>query len=428
MRVMIVPGTNLCAREISDSLSTMKGVELLGAGFDPIAAKNFPFIEFYELPDIENPEMAISSLENLLKESKVDYLFLAHDQWIYELRNFDSIASVRVIKHNAEAIQIASFKSKTYERFKNIVKVPEIFSIKEVSQFPVFGKPNRGQGSRGAKLIQDYTELSNFVEEYRENFLLSEFLPGEEFTVDCFSDFQGKLIFSSPRVRTTISKGLAIGTKTFLDSALTQMGESISKELALSGAWFFQVKLDSSGIPTLMEIGLRIAGASGVQRTRGMNLSAAWLFQASGEKISTAIGKIQSEVTFRDETKFLQYDRNFKKIYVDLDDTLILPNGDLNLALIDVLKVSKTKGIQLTLITRNKGQLDEMLSKSGLSKLFQNQIWITDESTKSSKIEECENFLFIDDSFRERAEVSKAFPQFAICVDQTVFTNFIMKV
>jgi len=421
---MIVPGTNLCAREISDSLFTMKDVQLVGAGVDLVAAKNFPFSEFYELPDIVNADIAVLALEKLLESAKVDYLFLAHDQWIYELRQFETIANTKIIKHSTETIQIASFKSNTYERLKRTVRVPKTFSLQEVQKFPLFGKPNRGQGSRGALLIQNYEELSNFVEEFEENYILSEYLPGEEFTVDCFSNTRGKLIFSSARVRATIFKGLAIGTRTLQDSAITEMAESISKELKFVGAWFFQVKLDSFGIPTLIEIGLRIAGASGIQRTRGMNLSAAWLLQVAGYEISTAIGEIQSEVTSRETAKYLKYNREFKNIYIDFDDTLILPNRDLNMSLINVMRAAKESGIKLTLITRHQGELELALSSAGLTELFDDQIWIKDGSTKSSKIEECDGFLFVDDSFREREDVLKAFPNLAICLDQTAFIDF----
>lgn len=428
MNILVVPGTNRCAIEIIDSISSMKDIHLYGAGSDLENNLCSKYEKYFELPDISNSQLALDELTSLLsaQNNKFDFIVFTHDEWIYKTKNFVLPKGTILLGHNEQAIEITSFKSKTYEVLAPLVPVPRVYKNKdEVSEFPVFAKPDRGQGSRGSKVLNDLTELENYLEENNSNNIISELLPGREFTIDCFSNRESRIVFSAARERLKIDGGVAIGTKTLHLEDISEMAQVISSKLQLNGAWFFQVKYDKSNTAVLIEVGLRIAGASGIERVRGFNLTAAWLYQASGIEVAVINPSIQVEVASRGNTKTIKFDRFFNKIYVDLDDTIILPDGSLNNPLILGIKEFKSSGIPISLVTRHSQDLDQTLKKFGIKALFDEIFWITDGSPKSSKMSFDGDFLFIDDSFSERYEVSKKFPDISVCVDQSVFTNYL---
>jgi len=82
------------------------------------------------------------------------------------------------------------------------------------------------------------------------------------------------VIFSEARSREEYRDGMATITRTIKTPEFVYKWANIfSDTLEIRGAWFFQYKLNSESLPVLLEIGMRVAGASGITRLRGVNLS-----------------------------------------------------------------------------------------------------------------------------------------------------------
>ncbi|UWX04693.1 ATP-grasp domain-containing protein [Pseudoxanthomonas sp. NC8] len=74
-----------------------------------------------------------------------------------------------------------------------------------------------------------------------EPHVVSEYLPGEEYTVDCVSDGDGALLHAAPRRRTRVKAGISVRTEPAADEAdLLAMAALIAAELRLRGAWFLR--------------------------------------------------------------------------------------------------------------------------------------------------------------------------------------------
>ena len=56
-------------------------------------------------------------------------------------------------------------------------------------------KPDQGNGSKGAVLVDSPAQLDSLRDRI-ETLMISEYLPGAEFTVDCFTDRHGVLRYS----------------------------------------------------------------------------------------------------------------------------------------------------------------------------------------------------------------------------------------
>lgn len=96
----------------------------------------------------------------------------------------------------------------------------------------------------------------------------------------------------------------------------------------------------------------------------------------------------------------------YDTIYVDLDDTLII-NGKVNTTLMQYLYQTVNEGKKRILLTKHTKDIGTTLAEKKISiDLFDKIIQIAPEDEKKSYIKE-KNAVFIDDSFRERKNVSE---------------------
>jgi hypothetical protein len=288
----------------------------------------------------------------------------------------------------------------------NVIKVPQIITgTNEVSEYPVFAKPDIGYGSRGTQLISNADALRNLLESNScSNMIITEFLPGKEYTVDCFTDKDGKLLFSGSRERGRISNGISVSSETSksLSDKFLPLAEAINKKLAFRGAWFFQLKEDKTGEPTLLEVACRLAGTSFVHRAKGVNFAELSCYTALEKNVSIIAQQFEVKIDRALSRKTI-LDFNFKHVYVDLDDTLIV-NNQVNCEMISFLYACKNRGIKIHLITKHILNLGQTLNRFAINQLFDRIIHLKSTERKSTFIEN-QDAIFIDDSYSERVEV-----------------------
>lgn len=425
LRVLVIPGTTQIAHEIRSAIELEKGISVFGAGanLNDVSIKNFTH---YEYLSAEWQSDTLENIKNIVEKFNIDLVFPAHDQWIFNLSGFTTIGKARIICHPQKAINICSFKLETYKYFSGKIPVPDTFRIEDdLKTFPVVIKPNRGQGGVGFKIVSNGEELRLEIENLSinndlKNYICTSFLSGAEFTVDCFSAVDSKVIFAKGRLRNQTHKGLAVVTEDYNLNVFYEYAQVISSELNLCGAWFFQVKNDSLGVPTLLEIGLRPAGASAIRRVQGVNLPLMSIHQTLGKEVIALNHDIKSVVT-RLSIPTTYHHFSFECVYVDFDDTLIV-EGKVNSNLIDFLHSCKAQNVQISLVTRSKVDLEKLVMEMNIKSLFSELIYVPNGVKKSSKILTTKKFIFIDDSFSERLDVFNVFSNQALTVDQSAFS------
>jgi carbamoyl-phosphate synthase large subunit len=419
VNILVVPGTTLIAREVCNSLANVKNIQLFGAGFSMEQSVKFPYVGF-DYIDSWNDEESLDRLSEIIEARDINLVYLAHDSWILGLHDTNFINNTKIIKSSASSIITGSYKSLTYKALQNFFPTPRVFSnLNEVTSMPFFVKPDRGQGSVGARIISDSEEALEYIDEtgaFSTEWVACEYLSGNEYTIDCFSDSRANLLFASARIRESIENGIATHTQVLPMHTSLEWAGKIGSHLNITGAWFFQVKEDREGNPKLMEVGLRIAGASGVTRLKGINLPLMNVFQNAGNKL-----QIINQQTFPRIGPFeVDFGFEYEEIYVDFDDTLIV-KGKRNSKLITFLEKARTDGIKIILITRHSGNLIAALEHYELKDLFGGLIHLNLVELKSEYIETSKKFIYIDDSFKERLDVSLRFGSQVLTLDETVF-------
>lgn len=242
------------------------------------------------------------------------------------------------------------------------------------------------------------------------DYVISEYLPNEEYTVDCLTDRIGKLRFISPRSRKRTLAGVCVAGKTEkLTGEIKDIAETINSKLHFLGLWFFQIKKDVHNKFKLMEISARCSGTMALTRALGVNLPLLSVYIALG--YDTDICANNYEVTI-DRTLISRYKTTieYTTVYIDFDDTIVL-NKEVNPDAIRFLYQCRSKGKKVILLTKHEKDLHATLQKYALSEnLFHTIIPMKESDSKSDCIaSDPDKAVFIDNSFQERKKV------FAVC-------------
>jgi hypothetical protein len=271
-------------------------------------------------------------------------------------------------------------------------------------KFPVFLKPDIGEGSKGTYLAKNVQDLNFYLK--KDNSLInSEYLSEREFTVDCLTKRNGLLMYAGARERFRISNGASVNSKIIEDIKFLELAQKINSRLSFRGVWFFQVKENDNGDLVLMEIAARMPGTLALTRVHGPNLLLLSLFDRLNFDVVIVKNKQKIEI---DRAFFARYILNFQmdSIYLDFDDTLVV-GGKVNAFLIYFLYQSKNEGKELFLITKHKGDIYSSLHQHHIPvSLFSELIHLKKEDQKTDFIK-FKNPIFIDDSFIERKSVSE---------------------
>ena len=400
-RVLVFPGATEIGLEIQRALCQCKEVVLSSAGMDPPGHAPFVFERHHSVASVHEAGW-IDGLNAAIDAEEVDYILPAHDDVIVALAiNVDRIRA-HVVCSPLRTCLITRSKSKTYRLFEGVLRVPRVFrDIESITTYPVFVKPDRGQGSRGAKVARDQGELLAALRSDPTAIVL-EYLPGREYTVDCFSDRKHGILFCGGRERIRTRNGISMNSVPVDEPQFRQIAELITRKLELYGAWFFQLREDIQGDYCLLEIAPRVAGTMALHRVHGVNFPLLSIYEQERIPVEILCNDMEVEVD-RALTNRYRHNLEFKSVYVDLDDTLI-KSGKVNVRLVAFLYQCINSGIRLTLITKSKENLQGFLESFRVGQIFDEIIHLEPSAEKAEFVTEAES-IFIDDSFRERAAV-----------------------
>jgi len=405
-RILVFPCGSEIGLEIYRSLRYSSHVEIFGAS--SVDDHGLFVYENYinGVPYIDSDD-AISCIAKIVSEYKIDAIYPTMDKVIWRLKADEEKLGCKVIASSSLTTDICLSKTKTYAYLKDIIKVPHTYtSVDEISQYPVFVKPDIGYGTRGVYIAANAEELSFFIKKNaRIKHVMTEYLPGKEYTVDCFTDRHGILRFSSPRARNRISNGISVNTKAvdngrdeFIDFA-----NKINDTIKFRGAWFLQAKRDKSEKLTLLEIAARLGGSSALFRGLGINFALLSIYDAFDIDIDILLNEYEIELDRALDNKY-KISLEYSTVYIDFDDCLLV-NGKLNTKLVEFLHQAFNNDKRIVLLSKHDGNLDCLLKRLRIYSIFDEIYHIGINEHKYDYITD-KNGIFIDDSFSERKQIN----------------------
>lgn len=365
------------------------------------------FNDIEYLPYIQS-ENFIEKLNDLITQKKIDFIFPTHDTIALFLAKKRNTINCQIINSNYKTNYLCRHKKETYAFFKNEKFCPKIYNdVLSDKGYPIIAKPNIGEGSKGVRLVNSKNEHSITLD-LMEDLVYVEYLPGKEYTIDCFTNRNGELQFIGPRERVEIMMGVSFNCREVKNKKrFIEIANIINSRLDFTGMWFFQLKEASNGKLKLLEVSTRVPGTIGFYRHKGVNLPLLSVFDAMGFNLEIELNDFDVEM-MRDLKDRYKYSFNYQRVYLDFDDTLVL-NNKVNLDVISFVYQCKNLGKEVFLITRHEYDIKETLKKYNiLESIFDEIIHINQDMEKSEFINP-EKAIFIDNWYQERKKIKKLF-------------------
>ncbi len=234
---------------------------------------------------------------------------------------------------SAASLEIANNKSRLYEFLQwRGIPVPGFRIVETVDQFktaveelgypgkPVCFKPSVSNGSRGFRIISEQMDELDLLFNHKPNstylrlqdavrilssgvfpeLLVSEYLPGEEYSVDCLSR-HGEPVFILPRWRKRMINGISVEGEFVNDETIIHYCRQLIAALQLHGNTGIQVKKSAAGEFLLLEINPRVQGSISAGLGAGINLPVLAIKQELGLPIAA------EELNVKWGTRFSRY-------------------------------------------------------------------------------------------------------------------------
>lgn len=281
---------------------------------------------FFVVPPSDQTEAYLSVVHEICEKFSVDVILPITTRELHVLSKHKSQfedKGIRVIVSEEAKIDVANDKGKTAAVAKELgIPVPEngvccdrkslqettLLFFKRVQS--VCFKPVLGNGSRGFGIISQEIERGGFLkskasilpmsleewlirlpEKFDTPLLLSDFLPGAEYSVDLLCD-RGKTLFCIPRTREKMIGGISVQGKVERNFGLIAFCIRLAQALELDGPIGMQWKEDQQGIPHLIEINPRLQGTTSALALAGINIPVQAVRLALGMELSGSTADI----------------------------------------------------------------------------------------------------------------------------------------
>lgn len=265
MKILLLTYGNESSIEMIRSIAECNEHEVYGCHYDTLNAGQAYLNKKYILtcPDPwKRPEAFLGWLNDVVLSHSIDKVFVTNCKMLKFLYdNWDELKCLgKIAIADRDGLAPCLFKNKLYELLPDIS--PRVF--KGLHDAPedvtLFVKPSYSSSAVGArKMKNNRTDWESVTTDD----VVTEYLPGEEFTVDCVSLPTGEVVDWNVRLRERIRDGITAHGRS-APEYWELIGEHIKKiasQLKLPYFWFAQFKFDESGVPKLLEVNCRISGS-----------------------------------------------------------------------------------------------------------------------------------------------------------------------
>lgn len=321
------PGIIRCLRE-------WKQVKIIVADARENVAGEFLGDVFVQVPPAGDPGF-INAIISICTENKIDLILPLVTKELSFLANAIpeiNATDAKVLISNSGSLDIANDKGKLYQFLQwRGLPVPAFRIVENIEQLesaaadlghpgkPVVVKPCLSNGSRGVRILDERINKMDLLFNHKPGspwsdldslnrilvsgtfppLLVSEYLPGEEYSVDCIAD-NGKSLLIVPRLRKKMIGGISVEGEFIEHKPVIEYCRKIIEELKLDGNIGIQVKGSETNEQLILEINPRVQGTVSAALGAGINLPLLAIKQKLGLPVNN------EELSPRWGTKFIR--------------------------------------------------------------------------------------------------------------------------
>jgi len=260
---------------------------------------------FYVLPVASDTDNYLDSLLKICIKEKIniivpqntrELLILAgNTQKFIDTGTLVLISSLEAIKKandKYELMKICRTCGIPVAKFEKVTNFKKLLNAAKGLGWPeknIVVKPPSSNGQRGVRIIDEkrdlkkafyndkpsnlYTTLNDLERVLGSSFpelIVTEYLPGEEYTVDVIR--KGKLMTAIPRKRDLIRSGITFNGSVENNLEIINYSKKLAENLNLKYCFGFQFKLDENNIPKILESNPRVQGTMVLSTIAGANI------------------------------------------------------------------------------------------------------------------------------------------------------------
>jgi carbamoyl-phosphate synthase large subunit len=218
-----------------------------------------------------------------------------------------------VLVSSPGVIDTCQDKRKTFQFLrKNGFDTPETITARKMLEqkrirFPLFLKPWDGYASRGNEIVKNRKELAFYAKKI-PNCIAQEYIAGEEYTCDCFVDFDGAVRCVVPRRRIEVRSGEVSKGRVVKNGAIMNKTADVVRALkAGPGVITVQLILTADRQIKIIEINPRFGGGAPLAIKAGADFPRWILAMMAGENPVIGFDR------FQDGLVMLRYDAEIWK-------------------------------------------------------------------------------------------------------------------
>jgi carbamoyl-phosphate synthase large subunit len=162
--------------------------------------------------------------------------------------------------------------------------------------YPVLVKARGGFGSRHIYRAENREQLDFFLRYTPVPSIVQACLPGEEFSIDVFCDFEGRCVNAIPRTMIQSKGGESIKGMTIKDPELIDVGRKVAEALPIWGPANVQCFRQRDGTYPVTDVNPRFGGAFPLPLAAGSRYPELALALARGERLEPCVGRFREGV------------------------------------------------------------------------------------------------------------------------------------
>lgn len=273
--------------------------KIIACDISPYAPALYFADRYYIVPRLNSPDFIPCLREICIKEDISLVIPLIDYDLPVLATNTGCFAdlSLRLLISGPDIIRITQDKHLTYSFFKdNGICTPHIWGgegdpVPEEA-FPVIVKPRSGSAGKDVFLAKNKREL-DFFRYYIEDCMVQQYIDGQEYSIDIFTDFESNVISVVPRTRLLVRAGEVLQSCTVYDEALIRQAEYICECLKPVGPITVQCIKDGEKY-YFIEINARFGGGVPISISAGAD-SPRYIYKLlRGEMLERRIGEYKA--------------------------------------------------------------------------------------------------------------------------------------
>jgi len=291
-----------CAGQRVDIVKAFRaaGAVTLGVDVDPLAPALYHADRQAVVPRIADPGY-VPALATLVREHDVRLVVPLNDLDHPVLaRARAELAPALLLLPEADVCARMSDKLEAHRFFvASGIPSPRSWRPDEVpadARYPLLVKAREGFGSRHIYRADDAEQLAFFLRYTTARSFVQEQCLGEEFSVDVFSDMEGRCLNAIPRTMLLSKGGESIKGASIQDRELIEHGARIAETVGIKGPANVQCFREPDGSLPVTDVNTRFGGGFPLPLASGSRYPELALALARGERPEPRLGEFEEGV------------------------------------------------------------------------------------------------------------------------------------